>query len=148
MSPVFSQAESRLHQTFCLIQRSSRQLNGAFLLHTMLTDGAVQAVAHAAPSPGPVSAHVVFLFLQAHSQEHRSQTETFLSVLPIMWVPFLQPWSYRSPSTSLHLVFSEDYSTRRCTFYFIIFFFFFTLQYCIGFAIHQHESAMGVHMLK
>ena len=24
-------------------------------------------------------------------------------------------------------------------------FFFFTLQYCIGFAIHQHESAMGVH---
>ena len=25
-------------------------------------------------------------------------------------------------------------------------FFFFTLQYCIGFAIHQHESAMGVHV--
>ena len=24
---------------------------------------------------------------------------------------------------------------------------FFTLQYCIGFAIHQHESAMGVHKL-
>ena len=26
------------------------------------------------------------------------------------------------------------------------FFFFLTLQYCIGFAIHQHESAMGVHV--
>ena len=26
------------------------------------------------------------------------------------------------------------------------FFFFFTLQYCIGFAIHQHVSAMGVHV--
>ena len=25
-------------------------------------------------------------------------------------------------------------------------FFFFTLQYCIGFAIHQHESAMGIHV--
>ena len=38
-------------------------------------------------------------------------------------------------------------------FYFLFFlintilkFFFFTLQYCIGFAIHQHESAMGVHV--
>jgi len=29
----------------------------------------------------------------------------------------------------------------------IFFFFFFTLQYCIGFAIHWHESAMGIHVL-
>ena len=29
---------------------------------------------------------------------------------------------------------------------FFLFFFNFTLQYCIGFAIHQHESTMGVHM--
>ena len=28
------------------------------------------------------------------------------------------------------------------------FFFFFTLQYCIGFAIHQHASATGVQDLK
>ena len=27
-----------------------------------------------------------------------------------------------------------------------LFFFFFTLQYCIGFAIHQHASAMGIHV--
>ena len=41
-------------------------------------------------------------------------------------------------------------------FFFAVFFFLYkfiyfnwrliTLQYCIGFAIHQHESAMGVHV--
>ena len=29
---------------------------------------------------------------------------------------------------------------------FCVFFFFLTLQYCIGFAIHQNESATGIHM--
>ena len=28
----------------------------------------------------------------------------------------------------------------------LLLFFFFTFQYCIGFAIHQHASAMGVHV--
>ena len=31
-------------------------------------------------------------------------------------------------------------------FFFLILFYFLNLQYCIGFAIHQHESAMGVHV--
>jgi len=39
----------------------------------------------------------------------------------------------------------------RNLFYFIILFIFiiiiiFTLQYCIGFAVHQHASTMGVHV--
>ena len=29
---------------------------------------------------------------------------------------------------------------------FYYYYYFFTLQYCIGFAIHQHASAMGVHV--
>ena len=32
-------------------------------------------------------------------------------------------------------------------YFFFIFFHFLTLQYCIGFAIYQHESAMGIHVL-
>ena len=31
-------------------------------------------------------------------------------------------------------------------FLFIYLFYFLTLQYCIGFAIDQHESATGIHM--
>jgi len=32
------------------------------------------------------------------------------------------------------------------SFLFLKFYYYFTLQYCIGFAVHQHASAMGVHV--
>ena len=33
-----------------------------------------------------------------------------------------------------------------CVIFYFIIIIIYTLQYCIGFAIHQHESTMGVHM--
>ena len=44
----------------------------------------------------------------------------------------LAPWKQRYDKPKQHFIF--------------LFFFFFTLQYCIGFAIHQHASATGVHV--
>ena len=50
----------------------------------------------------------------------------------------INPWkeSYDQPSQHIYC-FSVD---------FILFIYFFALQYCIGFAIHQHEFTTGVHV--
>ena len=37
-------------------------------------------------------------------------------------------------------------SNQCILFFFLILFYFLTLQYCIGFAIYQHESATGIHV--
>ena len=59
------------------------------------------------------------------------------SVLHIRWLKY---WSFSFSISS-----SSEYSVF---FFFLVFilFYFLTLQYCIGFAIYQHESATGIHM--
>ena len=44
-------------------------------------------------------------------------------------------------------IFSIILKLARVFFYILLFFFYFlTLQYCIGFAIYEHESATGIHV--
>jgi len=38
------------------------------------------------------------------------------------------------------------YSLWEICYFFLFLFYFLTLQYCIGFAIYQHESATGIHV--
>ena len=44
------------------------------------------------------------------------------------------------------IIFCTSFILFIFNFLIIIIIFFFTLQYCIGFAIHQHASATGVHV--
>ena len=62
------------------------------------------------------------------------------------WLDFL---SVQGTLKSLLKHHSSKSSILRCSAFFSFFFFllYFTLQYCIGFAIHWHESTTGVYKL-
>ena len=61
-----------------------------------------------------------------------------LKTLPSIWAK-----SVLTVSNTEHFL---NYFFNHLSFLYY-YYYFFTLQYCIGFAIHQHESAMGVHVL-
>ena len=70
-----------------------------------------------------------------------------------LWIPrasfvkFLKSISVLSSLLVVVVVFFQLMSICFCVFLHQFIYVFFTLQYCIGFAIHQHEFAMGVHVL-
>ena len=56
----------------------------------------------------------------------------------------VQEHQFFSAQLSFFFFFSFDFHVSL--FFLFIFFYFLTLQYCIGFAIYQHESATGIHV--
>ena len=55
-------------------------------------------------------------------------------------------WCYILHIYLYHLNIACNYNWFYGLCLFFVFFFFLTLQYCIGFAIYQHESATGIHV--
>ena len=68
-----------------------------------------------------------------------------------LWIPrasFVKFLKSISVLSSLVVVVVVFQLMSICVFFFFVsVYLFFNLQYCIGFAIHQHESATGVHVL-
>ena len=56
------------------------------------------------------------------------------------------PSCLKNPFCSLHFIYLFIYFEFYTVVFFFLILFNLTLQYCIGFAIYQHESATGIHV--
>ena len=103
------------------------------------------------------------IFIQVNATKNEELIKNFFFLLHLIFLFFI---AYNAFFTSIHL-FCDFYCRFQCIgissptyfspgldkrFYEVFHFFkkliiyFFTLQYCVGFAILQHESATGVHV--
>ena len=62
-----------------------------------------------------------------------------------MWETWVRSLAWEDPLEKAKATHSSILAWR-ILFFFLILFYFLTLQYCIGFAIYQHESATGIQV--
>ena len=68
------------------------------------------------------------------------------NLLKLMSIELVMPSSHLILCCPLTLLPSIFHQGLFFSFFFLILLYFLTLQYCIGFAIYQHESATGIHV--
>ena len=75
------------------------------------------------------------------------ETQNLVMQIKLITFSVISRTSEEGPSSSFPAQLLQ-FSLRLSLFYFIfiILFYFLTLQYCIGFAIYQHEPATGIHV--
>ena len=94
------------------------------------------------PWPGPVPSWIC----PQSPQLPKINPFSAVGVLVYSDIPQMQRFTKQSMVIRSAACAVEQRDFRTSSFFFLILIFFFTLQYCIGFAIHQHTSATGVHM--
>ena len=90
-----------------------------------------------------LNSFIYYMYVQTYT-EWSKHCWIIIILIVIFW-GILIPFSIAVAPFCFPLTIFRCFSTSLPTLC-LLFFFFLTLQYCIGFAIYQHESATGIHM--